>query len=186
MSKKSTTADLVGVDYEKTKKQVVCNGPGCFKTFTYRPKKKYCSPRCRARAGDIRRLDRIKQALRDGTLSDTEIRTLSRLVGKQGATLKDPTPLRINQSHRRVLTRLQNNPRLVFVPSLENLFPSAGRRCRELAAVGLLEKKKPGRYVGYVLKTCSTCGAFLEYQENLDPSFPGRVICPNDHPQGAG
>jgi hypothetical protein len=173
-----------GVDYGKKRPPVTCDGPGCKNEFPARPGKHYCSARCRARAGDVRRLGRILDALRAGSLSDSDIRTLSRMVGRQGVKFRNQKPLRMNGSHRRVLTHLNALGDRVFVPELDPLFPSAARRCRELRAAGVLERVQSGRYSGYVRRTCPTCGGVLEYRENLDPAFPGFVTCRNDHPQG--
>lgn len=131
-----------------------CEGPNCSTRFEAKQGRRFCSGTCRARAGDIRKAERLREALQKGELSDSDLRQIVKLLGprldailvkKQGKPIE-----KLGPGHKRVLAWIDYaggygrfNPSRDLVSGRDApLKFGDDRRARELVRVGILESRR--------------------------------------------
>lgn len=136
-----------------------CAAEGCSRRFdrtNKQPPKKYCTDICRARAGDQRRIETLRQRMLDGKLSERDLSALAVLLSSIDRKLaararkSSAKPVSITASHHKIICFIEEHGGAIG-PDVLHIMPSAPVRMRELRALGYLTSRRWGRYASFTL-----------------------------------
>lgn len=150
-----TNNESSAVAYGRNEQTRVCTRPECQNTFTAKPRKIYCSDKCRVKASDARKIERVRACLINHNLTDDDILKYSKTLLQMLTKSKPKRPFRMGPSHRALLSYIDAADYYCYAETIdaalvEEITPlSWGRRARELREQGILESYKIGRYTAF-------------------------------------